>query len=54
MKRIADELGLYVETVRKFFGGHNFKEGKRVGIHIETGPDGGLVMMDDTTVHDRA
>jgi len=40
--------------VRNFFGGHNFKEGKSVGIHLEPGPDGGLVMLDDTTVLDRA
>ena len=32
MHRIADELGLHVDTVRNFFGGHNFKEGKSVGI----------------------
>lgn len=54
MHRIADELGLNVSTVRNFFGGHNFKEGKSVGIHLEPGPDGGLVMLDDTTVLDRA
>ena len=40
--------------MRNFFGGHNFKEGKSVGIHLEPGPDGGLVMIDDTTVLDRA
>ena len=40
--------------MRNFFGGHNFKEGKSVGIHLEPGPDGGLVMLDDTTVLDRA
>ena len=28
MHRIADELNLSVETVRNFFGGHNFKDGK--------------------------
>ena len=43
MHRIADELGLHVDTVRNFFG-----------IHLEPGPDGGLVMLDDTTVLDRA
>ena len=54
MHRIADKLNLNVDTVRNFFGGHNFKEGKSVGIHLEPGPDGGLVMIDDTTVLDRA
>ena len=28
MHRIADELNLNVDTVRNFFGGHNFKVGK--------------------------
>ena len=51
MHRIADELNLSVETVRNFFGGHNFKDGKSVGIHLEPG---GLVMLDDTTVLDKA
>lgn len=54
MHRIADELNLDVNTVRNFFGGHNFKEGRCVGIHLEPGPDGGLVIVDDTTVLDRA
>ena len=54
MHRIADELGMSVETVRNFFGGHNFKQGESVGIHLEPGPDGGLVMLDDTTVLDKA
>ena len=54
MHRIADELGLSVETVRNFFGGSNFEQGQSVGIHLEPGPDGGLVMLDDTTVLEKA
>lgn len=50
MTRIADELGLEKETVRNYFGGHNYKDGKSVGVHIEPGPDGGLVMLDDTQI----
>lgn len=52
--RIADELGMTVETVRNYFGGQNFKDGKSCGIHIEPGPGGGLVVLDDTTIYDRA
>ena len=52
--RIADELGLSVETVRNYFGGHNYKSGKSCGVHIEPGPNGGLVVLDDTTILDRA
>ena len=51
---LADELGISVETVRNYFGGHNFKDGKSCGIHIEPGPDGGLVVLDDTTIFERA
>ena len=52
--RIADELGVSVETVRNYFGGQNFQDGKSCGIHIEPGPDGGIVVLDDTTILDRA
>lgn len=52
--RIADELGISVETVRNYFGGHNFKNGRSCGIHLEPGPDGGLVVLDDTTIFERA
>ena len=54
MHRIADEWNLDVETVRNFFGGQNFKDGKSVGLHLEAGPGGGIVKLDDTTVLDRA
>ena len=52
--RIADELNMSVETVRNFFGGQNFSAGESVGIHIEPGPDGGIVCIDDSTVLDKA
>ncbi|GHT31506.1 hypothetical protein FACS189415_3210 [Bacteroidia bacterium] len=52
--RIADELGVSVETVRNYFGGQNFREGKSCGIHIEPGPGGGLVVLDDTSILERA
>ena len=54
MHRIADELNLSVDTVRNVFGGQNFKDGKSVGLHIEPGPNGGIVRLDDTTVLDKA
>ncbi|MDR3138031.1 MAG: DNA-binding protein [Tannerellaceae bacterium] len=52
--RIADELELSVETVRNYFGGQNYQDGKYCGVHIEPGPDGGIVVLDDTTIYDRA
>ena len=54
MTKMAAELGLEKETVRNYFGGHDYKDGKSCGIHIEPGPDGGLVMLDDTQILDMA
>ncbi len=50
MSKIAETLGVTVETVRNYFGGHNYKEGQSCGVHIEKGPMGGIVMLDDTTI----
>lgn len=52
--RIAEDLGVTVETVRNYFGGENYKDGKSCGLHIEPGPDGGIVMIHDTAILDRA
>lgn len=54
MTKIASELGMEKETVRNYFGGHDYKEGKSCGVHIEPGPDGGLVMLDDTKILEMA
>ena len=54
MQEIADKLSLDVETVRNYFGGQNFKDGGAIGVHLEVGPDGGLVTLDDTTIFDIA
>jgi len=54
MTKIAEELGLEKETVRNYFGGHNYRDGQSCGVHIEPGPDGGLVMLDDTQILDLA
>ncbi len=54
MHRIAEELGITVETVRNYFGGYNFNDGKACGVHIEPGPDGGIVMLEDPTILQKA
>lgn len=54
IRKIADELDLEIETVRNYFGGYNYDTGKSIGVHIEPGPDGGIVVLDDTTIFDKA
>ena len=54
IRKIAEELGVSVETVRNYFGGYNYKDGNSCGIHIEPGPDGGIVKLDDSTILEKA
>ena len=53
-QRIADELGIDVETVRNYFGGRHFEATDSIGVHFEKGPDGGVVTLDDTRILDCA
>ena len=52
--KIADELGVTVDTVRNYFGGTNYEKGETAGLHIEQGPDGGIVLLDDDTILNKA
>lgn len=54
MQRIADDLNLSVDTVRNYFGGSHYKDGVSVGFHVEKGPDGGVVTLDDRTILNHA
>ena len=47
MEAIAKELGIDADEVRCYFW---VKRADGVGFHIEPGPDGGLVMLDDTKI----
>ena len=54
IKKMAQEFELSEETVRNYFGGANYVNGKAVGIHMEPGPNGGIVLLDDTKILERA
>ena len=47
MVAIANELGVAAEEVRAFFNGEGTPE---TGYHIEPGPDGGIVILNDTRI----
>ena len=50
-QRIEEEVGVSVDEVRNYFGGRHFDgAGAPVGIHIEKGPDGGVVTLDDSCI----
>ena len=54
IQKIADELGISTDTVRNYFGADNYEEGCTTGIHTEQGPNGGLVILDDTAILEKA
>ncbi len=54
IKTIANRLDLSEDTVRNYFGGSHYPTGDCVGFHVEQGPDGGIVALDDTTILDLA
>ncbi len=52
--RIAKELDLNVETVWNYFGGYSHYDGKPMNVHMEEGPKGNIVSLDDTRILDIA
>jgi predicted transcriptional regulator len=54
IRRIAEDLNLEEQTVRNYFGASKFENGKTVGLHVQPGPKGGIVNIDDTTILEKA
>jgi predicted transcriptional regulator len=52
--KIAQELNVDEQTVRNYFGAHQYKDGEVVEFHLEPGPNGGIVHIEDTTILKRA
>jgi predicted transcriptional regulator len=50
VKRIAEQLGIEEQTVRNYFGANKFGDGDIVEKHIQPGPNGGIVFLEDTTI----
>ncbi len=52
--KIAGELKLEEQTVRNYFGAKKYENGAVIGNHIQPGPNGGIVNLEDTTILDAA
>ena len=50
VSKIASELDIEEQTVRNYFGAKKYINGEVVGCHIEPGPDGGIVHLDDDII----
>ena len=54
VSKIAKELHIDEQTVRNYFGAKKYVSGDFVGTHIQPGPDGGIVHIEDSTILDVA
>lgn len=52
--KIAHDLNIDEQTVRNYFGAHQYKDGEVVEFHLEPGPNGGIVHIEDTRILERA
>lgn len=52
--QIAASMNMDEQTVRNYFGARNYKDGDVVEWHLEPGPDGGIVHLEDTTIYEKA
>ena len=50
VRRIAKELNIEEQTVRNYFGASKYDNGQIVDHHVQPGPDGGIVKIEDETI----
>ena len=54
VRRIAEELNINEQTVRNYFGANKFSDGDIADKHIQPGPHGGIVHLEDTSILEAA
>ncbi len=52
--KIARTLKVKEQTVRNYFGANNFNDGAITDKHLQPGPEGGIVNLEDTTILEMA
>ncbi len=50
VSQIAKKLNIDEQTVRNYFGAKKYKDGQLVGKHIQPGPNGGIVSLEDESI----
>jgi len=54
VSKIAKDLGIEEQTVRNYFGAQKFTSGINIDRHLQPGPEGGIVSLQDTAILDAA
>jgi len=50
ISRMARELSLPEQTIRNYFGAEKYTDGTTVDRHVQPGPNGGIVQLEDTKI----
>lgn len=54
ISRIAQKLEMDEQSVRNYFGANKYKSSEIIGRHIQPGPKGGVVHIENTKIIDLA
>lgn len=54
VSRLANEFGLTEQTVRNYFGAADLAQGTTTGFHLQPGPNGGIVHLQDQRILEAA
>lgn len=52
--KIAQKLEIEQQTVRNYFGAKKYEDGKFVPVHLQPGPGGGIVQLEELNILDAA
>ncbi len=50
VQKIAQKLSIDEQTVRNYFGAKKYTNGQTVDMHIQPGPGGGIVHLEDLSI----
>lgn len=50
VSKIAQQLDISEQTVRNYFGAQKYEDGGIAGKHLQQGPNGGYVELEDTRI----
>ena len=54
ISKMSKMLDLPEQTIRNYFGAHDYQEGGIAMKHVQPGPKGGIVYLEDTTILETA
>ena len=54
VSKIAERLNLDEQTVRNYFGAQKYEDGGIAGKHVQPGPNGGIVNINNTNILEMA